>query len=240
MSSSPPLGRFLELALRTPCGRHTVLACSLPLHSVVSPSPRLPEPLLTLHSPREGRLPRAIPPVLGSGSSLPAGRRKAAGGPSVWASSGSSQALRVAVLRFSIPNVHLHHASERAPLRMCPGHPRPHLGSGVAKRSARLHQQRQLNVMAASEGMVLISSRWSRRACGGRWDSALGQPGQGCSVAQCGPWRGMEVPSSCPGGTPGVASRPGSHGESTAEPGWVAQPRPPGRHLLSRASPPRR
>lgn len=193
--------------------------CSLPSHSLVSPSPRLPEPLLTLHSPREGQLPRTIPPVLGSGSSLQASRREAAGGPSVWASSGSSQALRVAVLRFSIPNVHLHCASERAPLRICPGHPWPHLGSGVAKRSAWSHQQRQLNVRAPSERMVLISSRWFRRACGGRWDSALGQPGQGCSVAQCRPWRGMEIPSPCLGGTPRMASCPGSHSESTAEPG---------------------
>lgn len=123
------------------------LVCSPPLHFLLSPSPRLPETLLRLHSPREGQLPQTVTPVPGSGSSL-----QAAEGPSVWASSSSSQALRVAVLRFSIPNDHLHRASEGAPLRMCPSHPRPHLGNGVAKQSAWSRQQRQLKVMAPSEG----------------------------------------------------------------------------------------
>lgn len=60
----------------------------------------------------------------------------------------------------------------------------------MGKRSTRLHQRGRPNVMAPSE-----SPRWSGRACRGGRDSAADQPGQRCSAAQCGPWRGTGVPA---------------------------------------------
>ena len=79
--------------------------------------------------------------------------------------------------------------------------------------------------MAPGVGMALASLGWSGRACRRWWDSVLGQAGQGCSVAQCRPWRGMEGPSPCVvpslpkvGSWAGI-THPGSQSEFSAGPG---------------------
>lgn len=101
----------------------------------------------------------------------------------------------------------------------------------MGKQSTRLHQRGSECHGPQREPEV------SGRACRGGWDSGADQPGQHCSVAQGGPWRGTGVPALCLGGTLGAMSHPESHGESVAEPGGWPSPARPGRHLSSMCLP---